>query len=236
MPCKKVEDGVFSTAEFKQFSMSVVPFLHITSRIEDRKHDELLYDYDENSFPAFLVLGADGTLLARHREMPTLDEFETTLKKVQRSIELRKSVAKKDKIDLLLLECELNKIDTVDLEELLEPLGELSKQQKKTLLALAADAEVTDMVPLIQRNKYRAAILADVGETFFDHFAKGGIPLGRWTGVHYWLGLGHYAWDKGDKALLDRALRELEPYAAKSSNVKKMRIALVAKREAMDKK
>lgn len=233
MPCKRVEDGVFDTDAFAEFSKSVVPFLHITTRIEDRKNDELLYDYEENSFPSFLVLGADGTLLARHRELPTLEEFQITVKKVQRGIELSKSDKKSDKIDLLLLQCELNRIDAVDLEEKLEPLGPLSEEQKKVLAALAADAEVADMIPLIQRNRYRSESLADVGETFAEHLSRGAVPLGRWTGVHFWLGLGYHALDKGDKELLDRAIRELEPYAAKSDWVKRKRVDLGAKRDAM---
>ena len=237
MPCKRVEDGVFSTAGFKKFTEGVVPFLHITTRIEDRKHDDLMYDFDENTFPTFLFLDETGGLLARHRESPTVKEFEIMLHKVKASVKLRKQAAGGDKaaaIDLLLLECEIHRIDLADLEEKVEGKT-LSEAQKKRFKALAADEEVAEMIPLIDRSNYSAAMLGDAGETFVEHLNGGGIPLGRKTGSYYWLCIGTYAWDKKDSELVERSLKELEPLAAGNRLFTYLRKKLIKRRDGADK-
>ena len=237
MPCKRVEDGVFSTAEFKKFVESVVPFLHITTRIEDHPNDDLLYDFDENSFPAFLIIDADGGLLARHRESATLKEFQRTLAKVKARGELAKKAAAGDKaaaIDLALLDCELNAIDHADLEEQLEGKV-LSDAQKKKFKGLAADEEVAEMIQLIQANKHRAAMLGDAGEAFAELLKGGGIPLGRRTGFYFWLGIGTYAWDLKKSELLERSLKELVPLAEGDRFFTYLRKELIKRRDGADK-
>ena len=237
MPCKRVEDGVFSKAEFKKFSEGVVLFLHITTRIEDHPNDELLYDFDENSFPTFLIIDADGGLLARHRESSTQREFQRTVAKVNVGCELAKKAAAGDKvaaIDLALLKCELNAIDHADLEEQLEGKA-LSDGQKKKLKGLAADEEVAEMIQLIVANKHRAAMLADAGETFVELLNGGAIPLGRRTGFYFWLGIGTYAWDLKKSELLERSLKELVPLAEGDRFFTYLRKELIKRRDGADK-
>ena len=199
-----------------------MPFAQIMTRIEGKKHDDLMYDFDENTFPTFLVLSETGELLARHRELPTVAEFKLTIEKVKKTIALRKQ---KDGggAALALLECELIKMDFADLEEKVEEGMKLTDEQKKTYKALAADSEVAEMTGLIVRNRYRPAMLADAGDTFIDHLKAGSIPLGRKNAFHYWLGIGYYAWDKKDKELSARALKMIEPGAKASKFFKMLR-------------
>ena len=53
--------------------------LHITSHLDDKKHDDLLSDFDESRFPTFLVLDQNGGLLARHRGWRTIAGFKITI-------------------------------------------------------------------------------------------------------------------------------------------------------------
>ena len=113
----------------------------------------------------------------------------------------------------MLLECELLKMDFADLEEKVDEGLKLTDEQKKRYKNLAADSEVAEMTQLISKNRYRPAILADSGETFIDHLNAGAIPVGRVNAFHYWLGIGYYAWDKKDQALVERSLKMLAPGA-----------------------
>lgn len=188
-----------------------MPFLHVTTRIEGRKHDELLYDYDENSFPTILVLDHKGGLVARHRGWPTLPAFRITAGKVQQLPALQKKAAAGDaaaKIDLLLLECELLKTDFAEVEEALEG-KDLSDAQKKKLAGLGADTDVAEIVPVLRRSRWSAEALADAGEMFAEHLGKGGIPQAVWNRGPFWLGLGYYAAANKKKDLYSRSLKEL---------------------------
>jgi hypothetical protein len=199
-----------------------VPFLHVTTHLEAKQDDELLSDYDESSFPTFLFLDAEGKLLARHRGPRSIEAFGATLAKVQRCFELQKKADAGDKValvDVLLLHCELHRIDLADLEELIEGMR-LSDAQKKTFASLGADAEVTDMRTVVQRARYSAEALADAGEMFVDHFDKGGVPLAAWNRGLFWLGLGYHAVAEKKAELYARAVKELDALAATDRLVK----------------
>jgi len=199
-----------------------VPFLHVTTQIDDRKNDDLLYDFEEDSFPACLVLGHDGAVLARHRGWAKLEAFRTTLKKVAKAAELAQKAKAGDKvaaIDYLLLRCELHAIDLADLEELLEGKP-LTGAQKKRFASLGADAEVADMLPVIQRARYSRDAFVDAGEMFWDHLEKGGVPLELSNRGVFWLAMGYYAAANGKQELFDRSLKALAPLEAKDKIVR----------------
>jgi hypothetical protein len=199
-----------------------VPFLHVTTHIDDKEGDDLLSDYEESSFPAFLVLDSKGGLLARHRGPTRLAAFRATLEKVGRVAELASKAAAGDKvagIDLALLRCELHAIDLADLEELIEGKP-LSDAQKITFASLGAGAEVTDMRTVVRRARFSADALSDAGEMFIDYFDKGGVPLAKWDRGLYWLGLGYYAVTEKKKDLYARAVKELDALAESDRLVK----------------
>ena len=196
--------------------------MHVTTRIEGKKNDELMFDFEENSFPTILVLDEKGGLVARHRGWRTLPAFKITAGKVQLLPALKTKAAAGDKaaaIDLALLECELLKVDFADVEEALEG-KELSDAQKKKLVGLGADTEVAEMIPVLWRSQWSAEALADAGEMFVEHFDKGGVPQAVWNSGTYWLALGYYAAANKKKELYARSVKELASLELLGSKVK----------------
>lgn len=199
-----------------------MPFLHITTRIEGKQNDDLLFDFDENSFPTFLVLDHNGAVLARHRGRARLDAFRATLKKVDEAAELARKAQAGDKaaaIDYLLLRCELHAIDLADLEEALEGKSQTPAQRIR-FASLAADAEVTDMKQVIERARYSRQALVDSGEMFWEYLEKGGVPLELSNRGVFWLAIGYYAAANGKQELFDRSLKALEPLEAQDGVVR----------------
>lgn len=63
-PCEIVEDGLLSSSEFHEFATrEVVPFLHVTTNLPDRAHDDLLRTLGGDGFPTLMFLDADGKVL-----------------------------------------------------------------------------------------------------------------------------------------------------------------------------
>ena len=61
-----MEGGALLSPEFKKFSENHVMFLHITTRIKDRKHDRLLGEVGGTGFPSFFILESDGSVVGKH--------------------------------------------------------------------------------------------------------------------------------------------------------------------------
>jgi hypothetical protein len=85
-PCRALEQGVFETVDFAAFARDeVVPFLHVTTRIPGREHDDLLGRYGQSGFPTVLVLDADGRCVAVPAER-TIAAFRAALEEARRRI------------------------------------------------------------------------------------------------------------------------------------------------------
>ena len=94
----------------------------MTTRIEGRKDEDLLFDKGGNSFPSFLFLDAEGEVLARLRPPFEVKAFADAHRRV-REYQALATAAKPDdraaQIDLALLRCGLGQIAFDQLEEAL---------------------------------------------------------------------------------------------------------------------
>jgi len=77
-----VENGLFSTAEFKGFSKNHVMFLSIMTRIGGRADDDLLGTYGFRGFPSFGALDSKGKMLVKPRGR-SIDAFEAAMKEAK---------------------------------------------------------------------------------------------------------------------------------------------------------
>ncbi len=105
---------MLSTPEFKEFaSDSVVPFMHVTSMFEGEPHPNMLEEMGGRGWPTFLVLDAEGEILARDPE-PTVDGFQKAIKTANEFKALKAKFeggATELEGDLLLAELKLGRTD-----------------------------------------------------------------------------------------------------------------------------
>jgi len=208
-----LEGGALSTPEFKAFSETVVPFVHVTTRLDDREHEDLLFDKGGNSFPTLLVLDAEGEVLARIQPPYSVPGFERMIARVRKYLDLAVATKPDDKpaqIDLLILRCDLGQIDFGQLEEALEPLGDLSDAQQAAVKGLETNAAVEEMRAYLQQSRWSDESKEAAGEEFFSFYEEGAHPSAPMSKQLYWTILAGHAVDNANTELLERCIDELK--------------------------
>jgi len=188
-----------------------VPFLHVTTRIDGRKDEDLLFDVGGSEFPTIVFLDADGEVIGRHdmgdNSVPAL---ERTAAKVERCLELAKRLKSDARVraDLEIARCELGLIEYFDLESELEGLT-LTPDQQKAVATLGADNSVWEMTQVLRRVRDEAAREQAV-EEFLALYRAGHHPARASNRAVYWDLLADHAVAAKDAALLGDALAALK--------------------------
>lgn len=178
--------------------------MHITTRIEGRKDDELLSDLGGRSFPWIVFLDAEGEIVGRHAGSPTVEAFAHTAAHVRRYLDLKKKAAAGDatvKLDLAILECTLGLTEFYELEETVEG-QKLNADQAKAVELCRVNAAVDEGLQLA-----RAGSVDDAVEEFVEIFKKGVLPTQNTAG--FWYRLALHASKQGDAALLEASIAGL---------------------------
>jgi len=199
-----------------------VLFLHVTTRIQGAKYDDLLTEKGGTGFPHLAFLDASGEVIAEHNGPRTVPAFRKMLAKAKRIVELRAKAAAGDKaarIDLLILETSLGKRELADLKDLLEEEGlEPDEAQKAALLGLETDESVREIAEDFQRAKDDRT-RARVRQELVAVFRGGGRPHGDMEQEYFWALLLMEGVESGDRELLRAAIEGAKPLAAESPNV-----------------
>ena len=175
--------------------------MHITTRIEGRKDDELLSDLGGNSFPWIVFLDAEGEIVGRHAGSHTVEAFSRTDRNVRRYLDLRKKAAAGDatvELDKAILECTLGLTEFYELEEAVEG-RKLSADQQKAVELCRVNAAVAEGLQLA-----RAGSVDDAVEEFVEIYRKGVYPTQNTAG--FWYRLALHASKQGDAALLEASI------------------------------
>jgi hypothetical protein len=228
-----VEGGPFLTDEFVEFSKKYVLFLHVTSRVEGRKNDELFFDYDGREFPTLLLLDAEGELLARRSSDFTVEQFAALGGKAYRYLDLKKKADAGDEaaaVDAALLACELGALDFYDLEEQLEG-KELTDAQKKAFGVQRANVLADEHAQMMSASKYDGLSIEQAAADFLPLWKDGIAPSRADAGRLFWCVLAAHAAVAGDAALQERATKELEGVRGADRFVERFRKALAARQE-----
>jgi len=189
----------------------MIPFLHITTRIEGRKGDDLLSDKaDRVSFPTLMIMDKDGTVVARHTQDFSVPEFERMARNAQAVVDLRKKAAGGDsaaKADLALMEVRSGVLDFYDLEDRLEGL-KLTDAQKHMSLRLELEASVDETAMVLRKTPRaeRAEARAEAGSEFLESFQAGVYSVGTRAQRLFWGALAAYAVKGGNGVLLGLVL------------------------------
>jgi hypothetical protein len=228
-----VEGGPFLTDEFVAFSKKYVLFLHVTSRIEGRKNDELFFDYDGREFPTLMLLDAEGEVLARRTSGLTVEGFKALGGKAYRYLDLKKKADAGDEgaaIDAALLACDLDALDFYDLEEQLEG-KKLSDAQKKSFGALRANVLADEHAQMMRAAKYDGLSVEQAAADFLPLWKDGIAPSRENARRLFWCVLAAHAAVAGDAALQERAKQELAAFRGTDRVVERFRKAIAARKE-----
>ncbi|MHC4340064.1 MAG: hypothetical protein ACYSX0_07630 [Planctomycetota bacterium] len=196
-----MEGGALLTEEFNKFSKNYVMFLHITTRIEGRKYDDLLTQKGGRGWPSVLAMDADGNVVGQHSGPRTVDGFARTMRQAAEFVDLKaKAVAgdRKARIDCTLALARMGQLTRPKLEAAIGKLGVLSAEDKRAYQSVLADL----MMDEIQRTA--------VGERFLEMERKGLVPTDPSKRATFFYAIWNNADFKGDIELMERSLRELK--------------------------
>jgi len=139
-----LESGPLSDPAFPQFSAKVVPFVHVTTRLKDRKYEGLLKEKGFNAFPSLAFLDAEGNVLLV-QQARTVAQFEKSLAAVTEWDTVRNRIAKGEKgleYDLFVADWNMGKMDFPTAKSRAATLKNLQPMQQSQVDQILLDAEV----------------------------------------------------------------------------------------------
>jgi hypothetical protein len=140
---------------------------------------------------------------------------------VRRCKALEKKGAEGDRsagIDAAILRCDLGEIDYGELEEVIDPLGELSKKQAAMLKRLEANEEIADLYAAHRRSRDKNMQESLVQDAYLL-CRDGGHPTRSDLKLWLWPKLAVRALNDSDPELLEMAIKELEPLAREENRL-----------------
>lgn len=202
-----MESGSLSSEEFPAFASKVVPYLHITTRLEDRKDESLFSEIGGRGFPTMKFMDADGSVLGEPsgRDVASFDETLDSLM-VVKNIEKRIAQGEEGlEKELFMAQLRLGLVDFEEAKATFASLKELSDEEKQVIEGLLLDLEVMSVLDSIDSDEAAAA----AGKTFKDMADEGRIPTGDALGS-FWSLIMNYAKGESDADLFEKALKALE--------------------------
>ena len=189
----------------------MVPYLHVTTRIEGRPYDKLLSEKGGTGFPTLMFLDAEGRQLMKHVGPRTPSGFEDSLEEVEEFLELVAEAEGGDAkaaAEVLIRQLRLEWFELEEARKRVEALEKVSSKQKKELAQLLVDTEVRTLAADAGKDdvKRRAA-----GERFAAMWLEEkSLPSSEAQLYPFWFIMADYAEHAGDKSLFKKIVREAE--------------------------
>jgi hypothetical protein len=196
---------VLSTDEFAEWSKKVVLFLHNTSRCDDEKYPDLLFQRGSNGFPTVSYLAADGRLLKQVGHGVTVEQLETAYRDLEKWRELRAAADRgaKDKAkELFLMEVSNGYVSFADAETRMKGI-ELTKDERAQVDQKLVDLEFRDLLATTPRNQK-----PEGGKRFLAMLRAGRVPQSSQI-TSFWEYIFEHAKAANDPATFEEALGEL---------------------------
>lgn len=206
--------------KFPAWAKQVVLFCHVTSRVPGDPHPDLLQEKGGRGFPHLVFMDAEGNVVGAP-EGRSVESFEKAVGKVQAMIALRKKAAGGDKaagFDLLLAEMEMGTAQDDEVEERLQALGELSRDQQAKLSPFLANREVRSALKGLTQQDKEGQLKA--GATFAGMKKAGRIPTGDQETMTFYGLIMDYAESRSDPALFEDALAPMRKMLAGNPRAK----------------
>lgn len=211
-PCMAVEDGVLVEDGISDFAKRYVLFLHVTSRIEGRRHDNLLEEKGGDAFPCLVFLDAEGRVVGRHEGERTLKAFDETGRLAASVPDLRKQ-AETDTaaaVELLRAEHRLGVLTAEAARTAAGRLKDLNAEQKRRIDGLLADFEVREIRGALRFGPGLEEATKAAAAKFAEMKKAGRIPEGESEVQTFWILLLDDAERRRDVAGFEEALKALK--------------------------
>ena len=203
---------MLSTEEFKTFAKNYVLFGHVTTRIPDRKDDDLLGRKGGGGFPYVVGMDAEGRVLSR-LSARTVEGFQTMMDEAKASLELRKQkdLPVDKQIELLTFDLEVGNVDAAAVKTAMDKMEGLTADQTKMLEGMLVDAEIRAVMKGVTSRE----LAAEAGKKFVEMAKAGKRPTNPRVANPFWQWQLLYAETTKNVALFESLMPEvLEMYKA----------------------
>jgi hypothetical protein len=181
-------------------------FLHVTTRIEGRKHDGLLSEVGGRGFPSFFIMEGDGSVVGQVKGPRSVEAFDNAVKDGKAFVALRAKAKSGDKaaqVDFLLARARIGQVDVDKLQEEAKNL-KMTPAQEKEYKGLIANR-------MMNRERTRA-----VGKAFVAMEKKGFIPGEDYPRASFYYAIFQYAELEKDVKLMEHSHAEVEKVWSKN--------------------
>ncbi len=210
-----MESGSLSSPEFAEFSKTVVPFLHVTTRIKGREGDDLLKVYGGTGFPTLKFLDAKGEAVAEPAGR-SVAAFQTTAGALNEVASLKKRIKAGEKglkPELLAAEMDLGGVKLAEAQERLATFKKVKPAIKAKISAMIVDMEIMEVMATMTRDNQE-----EVTEKLVKMAKDGKIATGKAIG-RFWSSVYGWADKNGDIKLAEQAYKYLyQQYGSDKGN------------------
>ncbi|MDJ0972962.1 MAG: hypothetical protein QNJ98_00705 [Planctomycetota bacterium] len=201
-----MESGPLSAPEFVAFAKKVVAYMHVTTRIPDRKHDGLLQEKGFGGFPTLAFLDAEGNVLAEPNGR-SVEAFEATLVAIGQLDELNRRIEAGEtglEAELLLVEHTLGKVRGLAFDERAAALEKVTDAQRVRIDQILVDNEVMRLAVMPRQGGLEG--LKKAAEGMLALLDKGKHPTKDIRYIYpLWSTIGRYGLETKNSALLKKA-------------------------------
>ena len=200
-----MESGPLSAEGFPAFAKKVVPFLHVTTRIADRKYDTLLQEKGFRGFPSIAFMDAEGNVLAEPQGRDVAS-FDKTLSALERYDDLKTRIDGGEEgldADMLLVEHALGKVQAGDFETRAGALTKVTDEQKAEIDQILVNNEIST---LSMKSRMGGPGLKEAAEGMLKMLEEGKRPSKEVKyAAPFWMTLGRYGQESLDAGLMRKA-------------------------------
>ena len=216
-----MENGLFSSPEFAEWSKSYVIYVHISTRIEGRKDEGLFREKGFTGFPTLAFLDTNGDLTAKHAGSRVIPELDKTAKKSTAYSALRSKAKVGDKAasqHLFIADLELGRYGFASGSLRLAVLRkQMSKSLQEKANQLLIDTQYKELRSRLSKDLRAGLDRQEYSKRYqamnVDFYQAGRLPSGS-TAMSILMGVMRSGSQNKDEALLSAALEEFKVRAA----------------------
>jgi len=193
----------------------VVPFLHITTRIKGKPHDNLLKEMGGTGFPTLMFLNSDGKQITKPGSR-SVKAYDESLVEVQDFMDLvKRAEAGDDKVasEVLIQQLELDWFDLEQAQTRRDALKRVSSKQKRLLEQLLIDTEIRSKIDVVnsleEEDDQKIAHLV-AGKHFMEMWDDKRLPHSDAKRYSFWWAIAAHAEQERDKKTLKKVVKEFD--------------------------
>lgn len=203
---------MLSTKEFGEFAKEYVVLAHVTTRIKDRKDDDLLSKKGGRGFPHLVALDSNGDVISQLKGGRTVEGFRAMMADGAKFVAVRgkKEKSLDDEIFLLGHDISMGNVDLAKAKERAAALKGLSDAQKKEVDGALLGLEIQAAMPKGAKSQEEAkAQTVAAGKLFAEMWAAGREPTAESAIGNFFSAILEHAEAAKDAALFEKALDKL---------------------------